>query len=190
MQQLTTRPATYAEVEALPPKVVGEILFGVLHTQARPAPRHGYAAGILGSEFIGTYRFGRGGPGGWVVIVEPELHFGSHVVVPDIAGWRKERLPAMPDTAWIVTPPDWVAENLSPSTMRIDRTDKLAVYASFGVSHAWYVDPLVLTLEVFELVASRWQIERTFKDADPVCAPPFEAHTFPLDILCPEAPPA
>jgi Uma2 family endonuclease len=118
---------------------------------------------------------------------EPELHLGPHVVVPDIAGWRRERLPRLPDTAWIETPPDWVCEVLSPSTARIDRTDKLAVYADFGVGHAWYVDPLALTLEVFALADGRWLLHSTFKEADAVTAPPFEAHTFALDVLWPDA---
>ena len=123
-----------------------------------------------------------------IFIVEPELHLGPHVVVPDIAGWRRERLTPFPETAYITTPPDWLAEVLSPSTQAVDRTDKLAVYAEFGVKHCWYVDPIARTLEVLELTSSaggssKWLLAATFKDADPVTAPPFEVHTFPLDVL-------
>ncbi|HRD74529.1 MAG TPA: Uma2 family endonuclease, partial [Hyphomicrobiaceae bacterium] len=102
-------------------------------------------------------------------------------VVPDIAGWRRERLPRLPDTAWIETPPDWLCEVLSPSTMRIDRTDKLAIYAAFRVRHAWYVDPDARTLEVFELASSRWLIAATFKDADMVATPPFVEQCFRIE---------
>jgi Uma2 family endonuclease len=176
-------PATYADIEALPPHVVGEILFGALHTHPRPAPRHARASSRLGIHIAGPFDQGLGGPGGWIILDEPELHLGAHVVVPDIAGWRRERLPSLPDTAFIATAPDWICEVLSPSTVRMDRTDKLAVYADQGVGHAWYVDPDARTLEVFELKDGRWTIAATFKDADPVTAPPFAAHTFALDVL-------
>ena len=135
VQQLTTRPAIYADIEALPANMVGEILYGVLHAHPRPAPRHAVATTELIGELRNPFGRGRGGPGGWVSLIEPELHLAEHVVVPDIAGWRRERLPTLPDTAYIETPPDWVCEVLAPGTQRIDRTDKLAVYATFGVKH-------------------------------------------------------
>jgi Uma2 family endonuclease len=185
MAKLQPRPATYADIEALPPHVTGEIAFGVLHSHPRPAPRHGVASSVLGAELLSPFQMGRGGPGGWIFIDEPELHLGPHIVSPDIAGWRRERLPVLPDTAYIETPPDWLCELLSPSTARFDRTDKLAIYAASGVGHCWYLDPVAKTLEVFALNGGRWQIEATFKDADPVSAPPFEAHTFALDLLWP-----
>jgi Uma2 family endonuclease len=180
------KPATYADIEALPPHVVGEILFGVLHTHPRPAPRHGVASFALGEEIGGPFQKRRGGgPGGWIFMDEPELHLGPHTVVPDLAGWRRERLPKLPDTAYIETPPDWLCEVLSPSTQQADRTDKLAIYAAFGVRHCWYVDPIARTMEVFALQGDKWLLAATFKDADPVTAPPFEVHTFPLDVLWP-----
>lgn len=177
------RPATYADIEALPANVVGEILFGVLHTHPRPAPRHGVAAMRLGAQIEPGFGRGTGVPGGWIFMVETELHLGPHVVVPDLAGWRRERLTPFPDTAYIETPPDWLCEVPSPSTQALDRTDKLSVYAEFGVGHCWYVDPLAETLEVFALTGGKWLLAATFKDADPVTAPPFEVHTFPLDVL-------
>ncbi len=179
------RPATYADIEALPTGMVGEIAYSVLHTQPRPAPRHGIAANSLADELTSPFQKARGGPGGWIFIDEPELHLGAHVIVPDIAGWRRETLPTLPDTAYIETPPDWVCEVLSPSTARFDRTDKLAIYAEFGVGHCWYVDPLARTLEVFALTDGKWLIAATYKDADSVTAPPFEVHTFTLDVLWP-----
>ena len=87
------RAATYADIERLPPHLVGEIIYGTLHAHPRPAPRHAVAASELGSEITSPFRRGRGGPGGWIFMVEPELHLGAHVVVPDIAGWKIERQP-------------------------------------------------------------------------------------------------
>ncbi len=184
------RPATYADIEALPRHLVGEILFGALHVHPRPAPRHGVAATRLTFEMSGPFDYGRGGPGGWLFIVEPELHLGAEVLVPDIAGWRRERLTPFPTTAFIETAPDWLCEVLSPSTQRIDRTDKLTAYASFGVGHCWYVDPIARTLEVMALTGGKWLLAATYKDADLVCAAPFEAHTFPLDVLWVDEPSA
>lgn len=188
------KPATYADIEALPPNLVGEIIFGALHTHPRPSPRHRVAAGELQLEIGNPFGRGRGGPGGWIFIVERELHLGPHVVVPDIAGWRRERLTPFPDTAYVETPPDWLAEVLSPSTQAVDRTDKLAIYAEHGVKHCWYVDPIAKTLEVLELTSAaatsvpeapgkKWLLAATFRDADAVTAPPFDVHTFPLDVL-------
>ena len=188
MSLAETRRANYADLEALPAHRVGQILFGTLHSHPRPTPRHARAAGRLGSEIDGPFDRGSNGPGGWIFLAEPELHLGPHVVVPDIAGWRRDRLTPFPATAFIETPPDWVCEVLSPSTQRIDRTDKLAVYAEFAVGHAWYVDPDAHTLEVFALSGEKWLIAAAFKDADPVTAPPFEAHTFALDLLWPDEP--
>jgi Uma2 family endonuclease len=182
----TKVPATYADIEALPANMVGEILFGVLHAHPRPAPRHSRASSRLGAELVSPFDRGRGGPGGWIILGEPELHLGPHVVVPDIAGWRRERLPRLPETAYFETPPDWVCEVLSPSTARLDRTDKLTVYAEYKVGHCWLVDPDALTLEVFELSNGRWMLHSTYKEADTVAAPPFEAHSFSLDVLWPD----
>ncbi len=177
------RPATYADIEALPSNMVGEIIFGVLHSHPRPAPRHAVAANAVGYEITGPFGRGTDGPGGWIFMVEPELHLGPHVVVPDLAGWKRERLTPFPETAYIETPPDWLCEVLSPSTQAIDRTDKLAVYAEFGVKHCWYVDPIARTLEVLALTGDKWMIAATFKDDDAVTAVPFEVHTFGLDGL-------
>ncbi len=177
------RTATYADIEALPANMVGEIIYGALHVQPCLSPRLGMAVAALQYE-IGSLVSRRSGAERWYVLFRPELHFGPHVVVPDVAGWRVERLTPFPETAYIETPPDWLAEILSPSTQAIDRTDKLAVYAEFGVKHCWYVDPIARTLEVLELTtAGKWLLAATFKDADAVTAPPFEVHTFPLDVL-------
>ncbi len=134
--------ATYEDVLNAPENKVAEILDGELFLSPRPAPRHAVAAvgcsGALGRPFDD----GVGGPGGWWILDEPELHFGEQVVVPDLAGWRRERLPAMPDEAFFSLAPDWVCEVLSPSTERIDRGRKLRIYAEAGVAHAWLVNPV------------------------------------------------
>ncbi|MFT5509689.1 MAG: Uma2 family endonuclease [Hyphomicrobiaceae bacterium] len=142
----------------------------------------------MGAQLDGPFDRGRDGPGGWIILDEPELHLGTHVVVPDIAGWQRERMPILPETAYFDVVPNWICEVLSPSTAKIDRTDKLAIYAEFKVAHCWYVDPSARTLEVFTLVDGKWQLSATYKDADEVTAPPFEAHTFPLDVLWADVP--
>lgn len=187
----TLPPATYADLEALPPNMVGEIIFGALHAHPRPHGRHGGAALELGAELSNPFRRGHGGPGGWFFATEPELHLGPHVVVPDLAGWKRERLPQLPSAPFFTTAPDWIAEILSPSTQAIDRTHKLAIYAQFGVPHCWYIDPLARTLEVLVLEHGKWLIHSTYRDDATVSAPPFEVHSFPLDVLWyPEEPAA
>lgn len=192
MLKLKDRPATLADLAALPANRVGEIVNGVLHSQPRPAPRHSYAANAISGTITDPFQFDGddGGPGGRIFLGEPELHLGEHVVVPDIAGWRRERLTPFPDTTFIATPPDWLAEVLSPSTAALDRTEKLAVYAEHGVARCWYVDPIARTLEVLVLRDGLYTIEAAFRDDAQVTAPPFEAHTFSLNVLwAPDPPP-
>ncbi|MEL6747630.1 MAG: Uma2 family endonuclease [Pseudomonadota bacterium] len=181
--------ATYADIEALPSNMTGEIVRGVLHAHPRPLPRHAVASFRIAGQLDSPFQRGRGGPGGWIFMNEPELHLGHapEVLVPDLAGWRRETLPVIPQTVGITTPPNWVCEVLSPSTARLDRTIKLKVYADYGVGHAWYIDPDARTLEVFELVGQRWQLAATVAPGALVTAPPFEAHTFALDVLWGEA---
>lgn len=132
------RNATYEDLLALPEHVTGQILFGVLHAFPRPAPKHARASSVLGADLGGPFDRGRGGPGGWLILDGPELHLGPHVVVPDLAGWRRERMPEMPvDRAYFVLAPDWACEVLSPRTAGPDRGDKRAVYAAERVQHLW-----------------------------------------------------
>jgi Uma2 family endonuclease len=183
--------ATYADLEKLPPHLVGEIIFGALIAQPRPAASHGLAATSLSDELVGPFQKRRGGgPGGWLFIAEPEIHLGPHVVVPDIAGWRRERLPDLSDARWIETPPDWICEVISPSTEKYDKGDKRRIYAHFGVPHLWHVDPRARTLEVFRLQDQNWLLTHTFVDTEDVCAPPFDAITFSLGLLWPFDPPS
>ena len=179
------RRATYQDVLDAPPHRVAEIVDGVLHTSPQPAMSHALATSSLGNDLAGPFQFGRGGPGGWWIIDEPELHFGEDVLVPDLAGWRRERMPDFPDTAYSTLAPDWVCEVLSPSTRRLDLLGKRPVYAREGVEHMWAVDPKDRTLEAFELREGQWVLIATAKDDDPVEIRPFEAVTFSLGDLWP-----
>lgn len=177
------RPATYEDLEKVPDIMVAEIVDGELHATPRPAPRHSVAGSSLGMFIGGPYHHGRGGPGGWWILDEPELHFGNDVLVPDVAGWRRERMPAMPDTAYFTVPPDWVCEVLSPSTASLDRVKKLAIYARERVAFAWLVDPIALTLEVMRLETGHWVLLSAHSGADVVRAEPFADIELPLASL-------
>ena len=177
--------ATYRDVLDAPPHMVAEIVDGALHLQPRPAIRHAVASSFLGGELFGPFQRGRGGPGGWWILDEPELHSGKDVLVPDIAGWRRERLPEPPDKAFFTLAPDWVCEVLSPSTRKFDLEEKRPVYAREGVGHLWLVDPAARTLEAFALSGGAWSPAGSASDNEPVSFPPFEAVAFPLDALRP-----
>lgn len=180
---VTRRPATYQDVLDAPPHMVAELIAGALHLSPRPAPRHAWAHSVLGGELVGPFGRGRGGPGGWWVLVEPELHLGDDVLVPDLAGWRRDRMPALPEAAAFTLPPDWVCEVISPSTGALDRTAKRDRYAAAGVAHLWLLDPDARTLEAFALEGRAWILTAALKDDDEVRLPPFEAVAFPLAAL-------
>lgn len=167
--------ATYEDVLNAPEHKVAEILDGELFLSPRPAPRHAVTSSRIGQVVGSAFDDGRGGAGGWWIIAEPELHFGEEIAVPDIAGWRRERLPAMPAEAYFTLAPDWVCEVLSPSTARLDRVRKLPLYARVGVVHAWLVDPLEQTLEVRLLKDGQWTIVGVCSGSDVVRIKPFEA---------------
>ena len=180
-----TRRATYRDVLDAPPYMVAEIVEGTLHLQPRPAMSHALAGSSLGVELGGPFQRGRGGPGGWWIIDEPELHFGEDVLVPDLAGWRRERMPNYPDTPYCTLAPDWVCEILSPSTRKFDLEEKRPIYAREGVGHLWLVDPAARALEAFVLSNGEWSPAGSAKNDDSVSFPPFEAIAFPLDALWP-----
>jgi Uma2 family endonuclease len=174
------RFATYEDVFDLPETLVGEIINGRLVTHPRPAPKHARTYSSLGGELWNPFDRGRNGPGGWWILDEPEIHIGGDILVPDIAGWRRERMTKLPKTAWFDLAPDWLCEILSPSTARVDRVEKLPIYARWGVKNVWLIDPDLRTLEAFENVDGRWLLVATLKDDDAVSLSPFDAISFSL----------
>ncbi|AKT38329.1 Uma2 family endonuclease [Chondromyces crocatus] len=183
-QPAAQRPATYADLEAVPSHLVAELIHGVLHTFPRPAMPHGAAATALSMDLGSPFQRGRGGPGGWWFVLEPELHLGDDVVVPDLAGWRRERMPQMPRAPFVTLPPDWLCEVLSPSTATHDRLRKMPVYARAGVTWLWLLDPLARSLEVFHLLErKRYAQEQTFLEGEVVRASPFDAIELDLTAI-------
>jgi Uma2 family endonuclease len=172
------RKATYDDLRKVPEPLVAEIIDGELLTSPRPASPHALAASGIGSILFDAFNRppgDRGAPGGWWILDEPELHFGDDVLVPDLAGWRRERMPAFPDTAAFTDAPDWVCEVISKSTARIDRGQKMRIYGRERVAHLWIVDPIVRTLEIYRLIDDHWMVAATYGGSDPVRAEPFDA---------------
>lgn len=185
MTQAARRRATYADVIAAPEHLVAEIINGELVTSPRPGPAHARAASVLGDVIGGPFDRGAGGPGGWWILYEPELHLQApgEPIVPDLAGWRIERMPELPDTAYFELASDWVCEVLSPSTEARDRTEKMPIYAAAGVRHAWLVDPVLETLEVFRREGERWLVIEAYRGNRSVRAEPFDAVEVDLSPL-------
>lgn len=176
------RTATYQDVLDAPDHVVAEIVGGELVTSPRPGSLHAAAASNLGGEL---YPFGRGkgGPGGWVILLEPELRLSGDVLVPDWAGWRRERMPELPHVPAFELAPDWACEILSPGTARLDRADKLPIYRRERVPNVWLIDPLLQTLEAFKLVDSAYQLLGVWSGAQLVRVEPFDAIEIDLAVL-------
>lgn len=170
MAAVARRRATYADLEAVPAHLVAEILDGESVTHPRPLPRQGTAHASLMGGLVGAFQRGRGGPGGWIFITEPELHLGEHVIVPDIAAWRRKRMTALPETVGTTLPPDWICEVLSPSTASYDRTVIFRIYHEHRAAHLWHLDPVPIA---------------NFAGFEEVRAPPFDAITIPLGDLWP-----
>jgi Uma2 family endonuclease len=179
------RKALYEAYQRVPAHQHAEVVRGTLYVLPRPAPRHANASSVLGSELNGPFQRGRGGPGGWWILDEPELHFVElEPVVPDLAGWRAERMPSLPDTAYFSIVPDWICEVLSKSTESLDRDEKLPLYAEQGVEHVWLLDPIAQTLEVHAHPESgRWREVRVHQGDVRVRVAPFEAIELELAAL-------
>jgi Uma2 family endonuclease len=175
--------ATYQDVLDAPEHKVAEILDGQLFLSPRPALRHAQSASSLGAILLPAFGRGRGGPGGWQILYEPEIHLGDDILVPDIAGWRRTRLPVVPDAAFLGLAPDWLCEVLSPSTERIDRARKLRIYARERVAWIWLVNPVLEVLEVLALGPGGYVIRATYEGGGEVRPEPFDALAWPLDDL-------
>ncbi len=176
-------PALYQELERLPETQVGEILDGAVVASPRPAPRHANVIAELGATLRDAFTHGRSGPGGWRILPEPELHLGANVMVPDLAGWRRARMPAFPDVAAVTMVPDWVCEVVSPQGARRDRVVKAGIYAANQVPFMWLIDPAMRTLDACRLTGEGWLLAATFADRDGVRAPPFDAVAWSLGEL-------
>lgn len=185
MGQAAHGKTVYEALEALPEGVTGEILHGQLHTQPRPSGPHALAAFNLGGELRDPYTRGRGGPGGWWILIEPELHLirDAEVLVPDLAGWRRERMPEIPSDQRFGVVPDWICEILSPATRSKDREIKMPIYARYGVAYAWLVDPEARSLEAYELRDGQWSRLAGYAAPEMVETAPFEAAAFRLADL-------
>jgi Uma2 family endonuclease len=175
--------ATYEDVLNAPDHLVAEVIDGTLHTQPRPRLSHAQAASVLGGELGGPFRSGRGGPGGWILLDGPELHFAEDIVVPDLAGWRRSTLPELPDAAFLTVRTDWLCEVLSPSTQHTDRVLKMPLYRREQVPHVWLVDPGARTLEVYRLDGANYRLVDTYADDAAIRAEPFEAIALDLGAL-------
>ncbi|MBN1207847.1 MAG: Uma2 family endonuclease [Myxococcaceae bacterium] len=178
------RDASYEDLEDVPSHRVGEIVGGELYVSPRPALLHARAAFRLGRA-LAPFDEARGkqGPGGWVILFEPELRLSGEALVPDLAGWRRSRMPELPDVAALTLAPDWVCEVLSPSTEALDRARKMGSYAREGVKHLWLVDPHPRMLEVYRLEDGRWSRLGAHLGDVSVRAEPFEALDLELGLL-------
>lgn len=179
------KPATYEDIQALPVGWVGEIVEDELVASPRPAMGHAHVSSRLCMLLGHPFSLGQGGPGGWWIVVEPELHLGRDILVPDLAGWRRERMPRLPSPRepFMTLAPDWVCEVLSPSTLAVDRGRKLPRYHREGVGHVWLLDPLARTLEVFRSDSSGWRLLAKHGGSEVVHAEPFEVLPLGLEAL-------
>lgn len=183
--------ATYDDLLAYPEDVKAEVLGGEIYVQPSALPDHCHAQFALG-HFIGGPFHGYGdGPGGWWILPEIDVRLGPHDIVrPDVAGWRRARLPHPWGTRPIDVVPDWICEILSPSTERFDRVRKQQLYARHGVPYYWLVDPAERVLEAYVLDADHWRIAGTYDDTAVARVPPFDAIELPVGRLFPPAPPS
>lgn len=185
MTHTARKRATYEDVLAADPRQVAEVIDGVLYTQPRPSLRHAQVTTELASSLNPPFRHGRGGPGGWIFLIEPELHLGVEldILVPDLAAWRTSRMAQVPAEPYLALAPDWVAEVLSPSTARIDRGVKLPIYAREGVGHAWLLDPAAQTVEVLRLDGTGYRLVGTWGGRETARLEPFVDVMFELRLL-------
>jgi Uma2 family endonuclease len=181
--------ATYEDLVRLPENVVGELIDGELYASPRPAAPHAIASSGLGFALGPTFQWGKGGPGGWWIIDEPELHLGRNVLVPDLAGWRRERMPDLPHNHIFSIVPDWICEVTSTSSGRLDRLKKMPLYARADVDYAWIVEPHQQTTEAYRRQDDSWFLLSTYGEDPLVRIEPFEAIEIDLSLLW-GAPPA
>jgi Uma2 family endonuclease len=181
--------ATYQDVLDAPPNKVAEVVNGELHLSPRPAVPHALVASAINVEIGGPFGHARGGPGGWIILLEPELHLEEDIVVPDLGGWRRERMPTGSRDAYLILAPDWACEILSRSTRRLDRSGKLPIYGREGVGHVWLIEPLAQTVEVLRLEGTTYRIVAVHAGDTKARIEPFDAIELDLTILWRDIPP-
>ncbi len=177
------RPATLADWEAVPPPYTAHLIGGRLHVHPKPMPQHSRAQGRLLTKLDDPFDQGLGGPGGWILLQEVDVKLGQEIVAPDIAGWRRDRMPSVPRSRPIALAPDWVCEVISPRTETFDRGDKANWYQEAGVGWLWFADPEAQTLEVYENDGGQFRQRLRFQGSASVAAPPFDAVAWPLASL-------
>ena len=183
MSELAKKEAAYDDLYTIPEDMVGEIINGELIAAPRPSRRHVNAVSSLGYKLGPPFQFGEGGPGGWIILIEPEIGLGGDIVVPALAGWKKERFPPEEDHNWISAAPDWVCEVLSPNTLRTDKIKKMPLYALHGVGDIWLIDPVAMTLDAFRLESGGWLLLGSYAENDRVRVEPFREIEFDLGDL-------
>ncbi len=174
MSEPAKKNRTYEDLHAIPENMLGEIINGKLVVTPRPGRKHGYVATTLIEQVGPAYHGGRGGPGGWIFIVEPEIILGKHIMVPDVAGWKSGRFPREEETNPISAVPDWVCEILSsPKGELCDRSEKMPIYARYGIPHAWLINPTIQSLEAYRLEHGRWSTLGVFGERQRAPIEPF-----------------
>lgn len=176
--------ATYEDLLALPEGTRAELMGGEIVVLPAPMPRHLRTQRALGRWIGGPFDDddGFGGPGGWWLIPECDVRLAEDVVRPDLAGWRRARLPE-PDVRPIEVVPDWICEVLSPTSAAYDRVTKRRLYGATGVAFYWIVDPEARTLEAYRLEGERWVEVGSYDEHDVARIPPFEAIEIPIARL-------
>ena len=172
----------WRDLELVPEGYTGEIVDGEIITTPRPGPPHLVTTSDLGVLLGGPFRFGIGGPGGWIILDEPRIRVGDEARVPDLAAWRADRYVTPEDGPYVVIP-DWLCEVLSPGTARSDRTKKMPLYARHRVGHVWLIDPVLQTLEVYRLQGESWGLVRSYGADEKVRAEPFDAVELDLSMI-------
>jgi len=179
--------ATYQDILDAPDDMRAEVVNGELHLLPRAAPRHQRFSFLFGNALETSLRDRKSGHSGWVFIPDTNVHLSDHDICgPDIAGWRVETMPDVPETAHITIRPDWVCEIISPSSERLDRHDKFAMYANFGIPYYWIVDHRNRLVEAYALEQGRWVAIGVGSNDDAISFAPFDTIGLELGRLWPD----
>jgi Uma2 family endonuclease len=181
MTKPSPRVPTLADLDALPAGIVGEIIEGVLYTMTKPRAPHQRTTRTIGGRVGDPFDHGRGGPGGWWILTDPGIELpNTPEIAPDVAGWRRERMPTLPVNESIRVVPEWVCEILSPTTRRHDMLRKQPYYAKVGVPFLWLVDLDARVLTTYLLEGNAWRVSGTYSDETEARIEPFDA--VPLNV--------